>query len=69
MAKRVLLQTTVDSKVARKLDALAHSVGNTRAGYLRYLVESHVSLNAPSTVLGRKNGIGRYALTLPRRKT
>ncbi len=42
-----LMQTHVPSGIARKLDALARAAGNTRAGYLRHLIEMHVRAIKP----------------------
>jgi hypothetical protein len=42
-----LIQTTVDDKVLRKLDALAKACGHRRASYLRLLVEVHVRALTP----------------------
>lgn len=42
-----LLQANVDASVARKLDALARARGQSRASYLRHLVEMHVRAVTP----------------------
>jgi hypothetical protein len=42
-----LIQTTVDDKVLRKLDALAKACGHRRASYLRLLLEVHVKALTP----------------------
>jgi uncharacterized protein YigA (DUF484 family) len=40
--KKTLLQTHVDSDVAKKFDAMAAKEGHNRASYLRLLVRLHV---------------------------
>lgn len=42
-----LVQTTVDQKTLRKLDALARAHGHRRASYLRHLIELHVRALSP----------------------
>lgn len=47
-----LAQTNLSKKVLRRLDALAHGTGRTRAGYLRWLIEMHTSAMTPKLELG-----------------
>ena len=42
-----LVQTHLRPQLAKKLDALARAAGNTRAGYLRHLIEMHVDAINP----------------------
>jgi hypothetical protein len=44
---KALMQTHIEPSIARKLDALARAAGNTRAGYLRLLIELHVRAITP----------------------
>jgi hypothetical protein len=41
-SSKKLLQTLVDEPTFRKFKKLAKAAGNTRAGYLRHLVQTHV---------------------------
>lgn len=48
-AKKTLLQTEVDSSVAKKFDAMAKRLGHTRASYLRFIVRQHIAAPQPTT--------------------
>jgi hypothetical protein len=42
VASKKLLQTLVDDSIFRKFKKIAVAAGNTKAGYLRHLVQTHV---------------------------
>jgi hypothetical protein len=46
-SSKKLLQTLVDEPTFRKFKKLAKAAGNTRAGYLRHLVETHIKTSLP----------------------
>jgi hypothetical protein len=46
-AKKRLIETTVSPSTLRRLDALARTMGHSRSGYLRHLIEVHVRALRP----------------------